>query len=286
MRKPRIQWRLSVAIGLAALLSGATVTTAGTAGEPRRTTVLVETDFSRTTVQITQPSDLRMVLEAICREASIRCRITPEAVELASEITVYPLTLSGSLPEVIARLMKGTKLNYSHLGSGPGEPERLHVEARSPGGHTSEQAVIEARREAHGNQVGVETTISTDSPTASSTLPRPSRPSPEPEDSAQNGSATTEYRAEQTGGSLSSVDPGRMAAERAVWDFIVHGMPTDTVIPAGMIMLPFPDPKGDPILLPATGQPLAVDILPDPQGRPIPLPPAPAGQPTQGPLPE
>ncbi len=76
------------------------------------------------TLQINHPTDLAAVLEVVCQQTQTRCEIAPEV----AQVVVQPTALSGTWPEVLAKLFEGERVNYATLGAGPAG--RLVVKVR------------------------------------------------------------------------------------------------------------------------------------------------------------
>lgn len=294
-------------LGVLVVAPGVWAATPGTPG------VLTQYAHPTLTLQVGGPTDLRTVLEAICQVSQSRCQIAPRAEETA----VAPMTLVGHWKEVVAKLLEGTKLNYVAVEPGPGRAGQLLVEARRAvgtvtlaGREAGDGTVTSSRssltdeeirrlraRQAENARVTppltpAERPSRTDEEIAElrsrggSLNPNPPAPSP-PLSEQMAGLAST--RAQRLMGkdvNAAKPDPEQIRKSQESIRMLYEGLSKlNPGPPPTTFTLPYPDPNGNPIVVPYSNQPLTVLPWPGPDGRPIIVTPGPPSQKLQYPIP-
>jgi hypothetical protein len=211
----------------------------------------VRFDSANTSVVIAEPSDLRIVLDEVCRQTKTSC----EGTQYLAGSKVAPMQLQGSWNSVIDQLLEGSGVNYvasppSEVGSG-----RLIIQAKGTNGPDSgftqngAERPGDTRPDLSGAKTLPDRTIAV-------------------EDSLQSGTEVSQ-----------SAPAGSPAARSSS----LAGSPLTSDLPAvansePAAYLPFPDSHGNPI--PTTNAPVLYLPFPDSHGNPIPVDPnAPTGSP-------
>lgn len=227
---------------------------AGAIAQSSSQTTRISSNANKVTITVLQETDLRSVLDSLCREAKATCSGT----EMAGAQKVSPMSASGTWSEVISELLEGTHLNYV---------------TGAPSGDTPPQLLIQ----------GVATAISPVSPTQdqasqavnveSATLQPPA--SEGPQMASSEGANNSAAAAPLSAAADNTYLPG------AAFD-----------MGGGTGVLPFPDANGKPIVLSAepgrylpftdNGKPIPIpapaqsNVLPfSDNGKPIVLNPEP-----------
>lgn len=224
--------------------------------------VRVESAGNQLTLRVVEPSDLSVVLEALCGHIQARC----DGLSAAADAPMQPLTITGDWGSVLRQLFEGSGLNYIALAPTKDQPGRLLVAARPA---PPVETVAEAGRDGL-RDVGVDRVLRDETPRAllERRLPEPEESTSEPEETASPAP-------------VSSVPfvapPGTVALPFPGADnFPILAPVLNT--PAGLTPNPFPDANGNAINFPATGQPVVGSPFPGPNGQPITSSPAPPGQ--------
>src|SRR5438105_412512 len=92
-------WRSTVILCLAGLVA---------AQEHSSAPVLVQFDPIQTTVAIANPTDLRVVLDEVCKQTGTTC----DGTQYLAGSTVAPMNLQGAWNSVIDQLLEGSGTNY------------------------------------------------------------------------------------------------------------------------------------------------------------------------------
>ncbi len=240
-------------------------------------------------VRLTQPTDLRTVLEAACRASESRCDVAAST----AEVVLPALTLTGTWGEVVAQLLEGTGHNYAALAPSNGQQGRLSVAPRPPA-ESSDQKLREKNTRSETER---------DEPVSTPQGRAPDRRSSDDGQRAQRDTERdSESSSEAEGASsgspgFSGTNQGGLASDEAVGveqrrtteqslKTLYEGLtaPRPAQPPSGVAVLPFPGPDGQPITVPITNQPITVLPWPGPDGRPILVTPTP-GVPLQWPIP-
>jgi len=238
------------------------------------------------TVRLTQPTDLRTVLEAICQVTESRCDVGASA----AEVELPPVSLTGTWREVVRLLMEGAGHNYAALEPSGGQGGRLWVEARPKGGNLDQGKLKEtdARSTADEGQAGVEPQAGASTRTSFEDRERGQEETGE-DPQAATAPAGTSSSGPSSAGSASAApapDPEQQRMTEQSLRMLYEGFtaPRPPQPTTGMITLPFVGPDGNFVTVPATNQPITVLPWPGPDGRPITVTPTPGVQ-LQWPIP-
>jgi hypothetical protein len=236
------------------------------------------------TVRLTQPIDLRTVLEAICVASASRCDVAASS----AEVELPPLSLTGTWREVVRLLMEGAGHNYAASEPRGVQGGRLWVEARPPGSG-SDQARMEAKDRTDTRDPTYSPQEST-SPQTSADLDRrrsdadEDNPQADGSPSAGAGGIPAGRGSEGTGGRAPDPEQLRMTEQSLKMLYQGFTGPRPPQPMNGMVTLPFVGPDGNFVVVPATNQPITVLPWPGPDGRPITVTPTPGVQ-LQWPIP-
>jgi len=226
--------------------------------------VLVQFDPIQTTVAIAIPTDLRVVVDEVCKQTETTC----EGTQYLAGSAVAPMNLQGAWNSVIDQLLEGSGINYVASPPTVASGGRLIIQPRTAGttqGPTQSPEVQVGARNAR-EATSLSRSVDQSNPDGSAS----SGPAPE----SSSGSTGEENNA----ASGSSAPYAANAPS-------VAGSPLTSNIPAGSqsglegaSYLPFPDSHGNPI--PTTNEPVLYLPFPDSHGNPIPVQPSdPGGSP-------
>jgi len=264
------------------------------ADQARAPRVTVEYVSPNIVLRVTKPTALRTVLEAICQGTGTRCELAPGV----AQDEVAPITQSGLWSQVVAKLLEGSRLNYVVISPRPGGPGQLLVEQRettTAQGEETGKGPGPAGMTGSGEQIlspaGSPLISSDTDETPKMSHPEDSTPVPQGSGGAQ-GLATGAplglgSPADQPGQGLGA-DPEQTAKSNASFRMFyegLSGMNRPPGPPPTTMVLPFPDPNGNPITVPVTNEPLTVLPWPGPDGQPIVVKPAPPGTKVEYPIP-
>jgi hypothetical protein len=242
----------------------------------------VEFDRGVLSVTLTQPTDLRTVLEAICLVSNSRC----DVAESAAEVELPPLSLTGTWREVVAQLFEGAGHNYAALAPGGGEKGRLWVEARPTGSDPA--PAIAGTKDRAGVDDAAYARPDGSSPQTSADLDRGRSEVDEDDgaDGAQAGAGSSPAGGGVGGGGSGTpnTEQLRMTEQSLRMLYEGFGAPRPPQPTTGMVTLPFVGPDGNFVTVPATNQPITVLPWPGPDGRMITVTPTPGVQ-LQWPIP-
>ncbi len=284
-----MKYRPSI-LGVALALS---VASTGAAGEPP-SPVSVESAGATLSVRVASPTGVGAVLEALCGHTRARCLLPPGT----TEIVVRAGEFTGSWTEVIAQVLRGSGLGYAAASPAPGHAAYLRATA----------AVQTPSTEAL--PVGADVAAPRDAPEGRGSEEVQAGPARlEPRDIGPAGGV-----ANATAGAASATDvlplpgDGTLILE-ATGAGTVAG-PGVVVTPfsdtqgnpllmrldpqsggassgatAGLTVLPFSDSHGKPMVVPISAEPMTLTPFANPDGTPWLAPPAHAGQTLQYPIP-
>lgn len=249
--------------------------TVGGAGESAAG-VQIQYVSSQLIIRVTQPTDLRTVLEEVCQRTQAQCTIA----EQAAQVPVAPASLSGTWAEVISELLEGSGLNYASLDPGPSTPGRLLVQARRPATEESGAGQDNRRASRSGDAAEIDRhgealPRGSDTPTAASDDGEKTKSEPPPTGNNAASGALSDRAASGglAGGAIETADEGRPSPEQvrqseaSIRTLYLTPAPTSL---QNVTALPIIGGNGQPI--PANNQPITIFPQPGANGQPIPYP--------------
>lgn len=226
--------------------------------------VRVESAGDQITLRVMEPSDLSVVLEALCGHIQARC----DGLSAAADTPVQPLTITGDWRSVLRQLFEGSGLNYIALAPVQNQPGRLLVAARPA---PPVEAATEAGRDSDRDVEWVDRVLRDETP----------RGLLERQMQLQEDSASETEAATNPGPPIAPVPfvvpPGTVALPFPGADNFPILAPVLNAQP-GLSSNPFPDANGNALHFPAAGQPVVGSPFPGLNGQPISVSPAPASQ--------
>lgn len=264
------------------------------------TDITVEYQYPQLTVRVGHPTNLRAVLEELCRATNTDCELPPAL----SAVPFEPVIVQGGWFEVVRKLFEGTQFDLAAIAPSPQQAGRLLIKSRMPG---AKQADGAARSELHGDRSPVSSLSRPSGTDPSGTNPGPQtqqQATPEDATGVSQGqsavdssnagvaplgsgaaSSLTGQTTQPAPAAAPSEDQARTSLEAAHNLYVGPPAGTFPAPQTGMAVLPFPDENGNPVLVQITNQPITVLPFPDSQGQPIPVAPGVPGLKLQAPFP-
>jgi len=230
---------------------------AGLAGAQEHSSapVLVLFDPIQTTVAIAKPTDLRVVVDEVCKQTETTC----DGTQYLAGSTVVPMSLQGAWNSVIDQLLEGSGTNYVASPPTSASGGRLIIQPKTGG--VTRGSIQSSDVQAGARNSGAATSLpaSVDQSTSDGSARSELAPESSSESMGEENNSASGSSAPYAGNAPSGA-----------------GSPLTSNIPAGSqsgfegaSYLPFPDSHGNPIS--TTNQPVLYLPFPDSHGNPIPV---------------